>query len=325
MSVAFISSDVKAETTDSRIEYKLLEPLPCAGNSGEVTNGSCTDGTNVTSYKQDQFGAYLVQIYRLGIGIGIALAVIMISWGGFKLATTDSFSGTSEGRAYVQNAIYGLLMVLCSYIVLYYIDPRYVNFKANFDTLAMPQYLKAYDYEGNFSTSQAQLISNIQSYNKDFNALKTEYSSLAAEKEAAIKSGDYSKATEIEKQLTELNSQLFQNAYNAQLDAQKTFALQTINSTNLELTYASNQGKLASQVLETFNSKNNGFSDMVKAKMENATQSQALDAAQIKAIKDAEDEIVAFTQKAIEEKIASDAKRMRDILTTKTNTASTTK
>jgi hypothetical protein len=114
-------------------KYVMLEPLPCvntnSGTSGTSNSGSnCTPGTLVgTSASPISVGDYVQYAFNLIIALAAVAAVFMIVWGGFQYMTTDSWRGKSEGLSKVKNAILGLVLVICSYILLKTIDPRLVT------------------------------------------------------------------------------------------------------------------------------------------------------------------------------------------------------
>jgi hypothetical protein len=108
-----------AETNTGEIQYTLLEPLPCIPGDG-VT---CNEGEMQTSVN---FETYVQYIFNLIIAFAAVAAVLMIVWGGFKYVTSDSFLGKNEGKKVIMQALQGLLLVLCSYLILRTIDPRLV-------------------------------------------------------------------------------------------------------------------------------------------------------------------------------------------------------
>jgi hypothetical protein len=101
-------------------EYTLLEPLPCIP-SGTVT---CAEGELKTKVN---FKEYVQYMFNLLIGIAAVSAVFMIVVGGFQYMTSDAYNKKSEGLSRATNAIYGLLLVLSSYLILKTIDPRLVE------------------------------------------------------------------------------------------------------------------------------------------------------------------------------------------------------
>jgi hypothetical protein len=55
----------------------------------------------------------------------------MIIWGGIIKMTTDSWSKTDEANKKIQNAVYGLVLALVSWLLLYTINPDMVTFSNN--------------------------------------------------------------------------------------------------------------------------------------------------------------------------------------------------
>jgi hypothetical protein len=94
-------------------EYTTLAPLP--GTTDNVGN------TNLETY--------LLGVFNLSIGIAAVLAFVMITFGGVMYATSDAISGKSQGREYVENAIWGLLLVIAAWVILYTINPNILTFK----------------------------------------------------------------------------------------------------------------------------------------------------------------------------------------------------
>ncbi|MEK7505469.1 MAG: pilin [Patescibacteria group bacterium] len=78
--------------------------------------------------KVDGFSSYLQKIFNLAIGAAAALAVIMFIVGGFQYMTGDSIGMKSDGSSRMQNAIYGLLLVMAAYLGLYTINPQLLKF-----------------------------------------------------------------------------------------------------------------------------------------------------------------------------------------------------
>ncbi len=76
-------------------------------------------------------GEYLAGLYRYAVGVAGAVAVIMIVVAGFQWTTSGGSPdviGTAKER--ITNAITGLLLILCSYALLYAINPELVRFRA---------------------------------------------------------------------------------------------------------------------------------------------------------------------------------------------------
>ncbi|HTK32981.1 MAG TPA: pilin [Candidatus Paceibacterota bacterium] len=112
IATALVPIGVFASTPTS---YTPLAPLP------DVTSEKLQLATSV------DFNSYVRYAFNLLIALGAVAAVFMITWGGFEYMTTDAVQGKSEGLNKIQNAIYGLLLILSSYLILRTIDPRFVN------------------------------------------------------------------------------------------------------------------------------------------------------------------------------------------------------
>lgn len=75
--------------------------------------------------------AYIATLFQFGVGMAGVLAVLMIIWGGVEYMTTEAFTGKSEARGRIQNALYGLLLALASYTILFTINPQIVDLNKN--------------------------------------------------------------------------------------------------------------------------------------------------------------------------------------------------
>jgi hypothetical protein len=70
---------------------------------------------------------FFAQVYKMGIMAVIALAIVMISFGGIRMATLDSISEKSEGKQMINAAFAGLFLALFSYVLLYTINPALLS------------------------------------------------------------------------------------------------------------------------------------------------------------------------------------------------------
>jgi hypothetical protein len=99
----------------SELQYTPLAPL---------TDSQAGHAISLTSY--------LPFMFTLLIGVSALLAMVMIVVGGITYMTTDVFSTKSSGRGMMTSAVYGLLFVLSSYMILYTINPDLLSFKLSF-------------------------------------------------------------------------------------------------------------------------------------------------------------------------------------------------
>jgi len=92
--------------------------------------------TGATSVVQSQdLTAFINNLYKYLIGLAAAFAIIEIIWGGLEIATKDSVSKQSDGKARIQQALFGLLLVLSPVVVFSVINPSILNLSLNLPTL----------------------------------------------------------------------------------------------------------------------------------------------------------------------------------------------
>lgn len=113
-----ITNTIQNTNEPCPVEYFALEPNAFPGVSQASTG-------NLTSF--------LSAVFSFGIAAAIALALIMIIWGGMIKMTTDSWQGKDDAKSKITNAIYGLGLALISWLLLYTINPCLVQFTATSD------------------------------------------------------------------------------------------------------------------------------------------------------------------------------------------------
>ena len=99
-------------------EYIPLAPLP---------NFTSFDPGSSTTTGAGDLGKYLNIIIPLFIGICAVLAVIMIVVGGMQYMTSELISSKEEGRKRILNAIFGLLLALGAWLILFTINPSLLD------------------------------------------------------------------------------------------------------------------------------------------------------------------------------------------------------
>lgn len=121
-SVAFSANDTPS-TTSSAGNYTVLAPLPCIEGNGI----KCGSEGNGSLQETVTFETYVQYTMNLLIALAAVWAVVMIVWAGigYMIATTVSGKGASLSRFW--NAIWGIVLILCSYLIMRTIDPRFVE------------------------------------------------------------------------------------------------------------------------------------------------------------------------------------------------------
>lgn len=102
------------EQTPGKITYVPLEPLPCP-------NGACDQsGTN--------FPSFVSTIFKVLIGFGGLFAVVMIVIAGIGYMLSESALDTSKAKSRAQAALWGLLLLAGSWLILNTINPKLLEF-----------------------------------------------------------------------------------------------------------------------------------------------------------------------------------------------------
>jgi len=104
---------------DTDTSYQLLAPLPglkTFESDPQKQGGACA------------FGNYLNIMIKLILGIAAVLAMIMIIKGGFEYMGSSLPSEKESGKGTITNAIFGLILALGAYLILYTVNPDLLNF-----------------------------------------------------------------------------------------------------------------------------------------------------------------------------------------------------
>ncbi len=102
-----IEVPVEKDSPRAPVTFVPLTNLP--GLSDDVGNRTLSDYINV--------------LYRIAIGLGALFAVIKITYAGIKYMGTDSFSSKEEAKKDITGALFGLLIMLSTVVVLTLIYP----------------------------------------------------------------------------------------------------------------------------------------------------------------------------------------------------------
>jgi hypothetical protein len=89
------------------------------------TVGSATAGTDVAT---SGTGSYFEQLFYFLLGAAAVLAVLKIVMGGLKyIYSSMSPPALEDAKADINAAIFGLILALASYLILYTINPNLLN------------------------------------------------------------------------------------------------------------------------------------------------------------------------------------------------------
>jgi hypothetical protein len=106
-----------------RSEYELLAPIPYV----EITEEGKTTAQQ-----------YIPGAVKLVIVLSGVLAVVMIIAGGVQYISTEAFTGKGDARTTINNALWGLGLVLGSFVLLSTVNPKLLEFDLSLERLAPP-------------------------------------------------------------------------------------------------------------------------------------------------------------------------------------------
>ena len=119
------------------LSYTVLAPLP------GTTDCTLDDGTTIQAYEcKTTLEKYVPGMFKLAIGLSAVWAVLMIVLGGIQYISTDAIFKKEEGRKRIENAVYGLVLVIAAWLILATINPALLEFKLEITpatTTAPPQ------------------------------------------------------------------------------------------------------------------------------------------------------------------------------------------
>lgn len=122
--LGLLTERVSAQTELVEIrEYTVLAPLP---------------GTTIGGGRTATLASYIPGLFRLVLGLASVIAVSYIIFGGFLYISTDAIQGKQDGKKHITNAIYGLIMIGVSWLILYTINPNLLAFNLNIGALPAP-------------------------------------------------------------------------------------------------------------------------------------------------------------------------------------------
>ena len=115
----FILPAVQALAQD-KYDYTVLAPLPgVADTAGQTTT----------------LGKYIPAMFNLAIGLSAIAAVLNIVFGGLMYMSTDAVMKKEDGKKRIQNSVYGLVLVIGAWLILYTVNPNLLKFNLNIETI----------------------------------------------------------------------------------------------------------------------------------------------------------------------------------------------
>src|SRR5690606_7562600 len=104
------------------VDYTLLAPIPITNISGPADS-------------QVKATQYIIGIVNLTIAIAGVLAVLKIIFAGIKYMSTDAWQAKQDGKNDIKNAIWGLMLAISAWLILYTINPQLIIINLSLPTI----------------------------------------------------------------------------------------------------------------------------------------------------------------------------------------------
>ncbi len=83
---------------------------------------------NIGSYKTSiDFGEYIGQMYKWLLSSSVVIATVLLMIGGLRYVLASSSGNVDGGKKMIINAVVGLLLLLCTYLILFTVNPDLVS------------------------------------------------------------------------------------------------------------------------------------------------------------------------------------------------------
>jgi hypothetical protein len=97
------------------------------------------DDTTANNVTATSLASFLQNLYKYLIGVAAIIAIIQIIRGGIEYATVDNVGKKTDGKRHIQQALFGLVLVLSPALVFTIINPAIINLSLNLPPLNTPQ------------------------------------------------------------------------------------------------------------------------------------------------------------------------------------------
>lgn len=121
---AAAATSTPTQTTDSGVHYTPVTPELSVPIPGLTFTTAYAEGDQlVVPY----LAQYISAVYRYLLGISTIVAIIVVICGGFIYLLGQTTGSTKQGLTLIKDAIAGLIVLYCSYLILWTVNPNLVN------------------------------------------------------------------------------------------------------------------------------------------------------------------------------------------------------
>lgn len=104
--------------------YIALEPLPLGADYQ-----NCYGGVNEKCSNPVPFQALVTRGFQLLLGVGSTVAVVMLVMGALTYMFSDVLNSKKNALGRIRNAMWAIVLLVSSYLILYTINPDLISFK----------------------------------------------------------------------------------------------------------------------------------------------------------------------------------------------------
>lgn len=243
LSIIVMPSISKGQSTTTDDGYTVLVPLPCIEGNGV----SCPGGNGSIQEKVD-FKTYVQYTFNLFIGLSAVTAVVMIIWGSVEYIVSASLFDKKSGLDKAKNAIYGLILILTSYLILRTVDPRFTQIPNTIvPQITYETYLQGSPYEKLFeSVKNDSAKYNLKSVEIGNNIAKTR-------QDVTQKEEQFKKTDEDLRKLIQNASSSEDREKIKELERQKRLDVEELNKSYIARAYETAKQDVNGQIRNTLN------------------------------------------------------------------------
>jgi len=122
--------------------FTLFAPPAAYGAEGDFVPLVAIPNVN---YATRSLGVYVNSAFNLIISLVAMLAVLRVITGGFKYMTTEAIGAKGDARETIQGAVFGLILLLGSWLILNTVNPQILDLSAlQFESLQQEGDAKAF-------------------------------------------------------------------------------------------------------------------------------------------------------------------------------------
>lgn len=127
---SYFLNPVSAQPSSQVTIINLSDYQAMGGNVAAEVFSGVGSGDAAGEKAGANFSNYLKMVINLSLGFGVLLAVILLVVGGVQYVTVDTFTSKQAGKAGIQKALGGLLLLFISFLILHIINPKLIDGQA---------------------------------------------------------------------------------------------------------------------------------------------------------------------------------------------------